>query len=433
MANKGACSGAHAPSIPLSPTLTKEDEDKPKLIKGLESQQKPSPQILQSGSKTVPSQDTRPKRIGLEICCGSAGLTVALIDVGLEAIGIDYKNRHRAKAPFLDTDLASPGGVQQLFKILDDVCVVYVHFGLPCGTFSRAREIEVPEYLQKQGAAAPRPLRSEDLPAGLPGLTADESLRVSKANALVDMCCEVVKVCHARGILWSIENPRSSLLWWMPQMVQLLQLDGTLDVEGQMCMFGGSRAKWFRLRGNFKELKAMAIDCDKSHAHLPWGVRYQHGRWGFHTMEEAEYAAPFSAALAGAVLEAARTRNLGGATPLPLTRAAVKTAATKDPGAEIRRSAKAATGVQPRGRQGKQLISEFADIVLVHCSGDCLDQRWVKGLILDKATVLSGVAIPQGARLIEVRTNTDSSGVVIGSYLRFGVYRNHFESFGRCI
>ena len=49
------------------------------------------------------------KRTGaIEICCGYAGLTAALADAGLEAIGVDWKgNRHSPQVPIVTADLTT--------------------------------------------------------------------------------------------------------------------------------------------------------------------------------------------------------------------------------------------------------------------------------------------------------------------------------------
>ena len=49
----------------------------------------------------------RGKKVGaIEICCGHAGLSAALCDAGLDAIGIDWKrNRHTPEIPILTADL----------------------------------------------------------------------------------------------------------------------------------------------------------------------------------------------------------------------------------------------------------------------------------------------------------------------------------------
>ena len=164
--------GVYSSPNTLDAGSTLGDRLQPKLINPDVSENSAS-----SGSKSGPLSGSRPRRIGIELCCGSAGLTAELIEQGWEGIGVDYRNRRTPKAPTLSIDLTTGAGLQQLLRILDDVCVVYVHFGLPCGTFSRAREIAVPQRLLDAGAFAPEPLRSEDHPEGLPGWSSRPALR----------------------------------------------------------------------------------------------------------------------------------------------------------------------------------------------------------------------------------------------------------------
>jgi len=89
----------------------------------------------------------RGKKIGaIEICCGHAGLTAALCDAGLDAIGIDWKrNRHTPEIPILTADLTSKEGQDFVRNLVQQEHVLYVHLAPPCGTYTRAREIPIPQ------------------------------------------------------------------------------------------------------------------------------------------------------------------------------------------------------------------------------------------------------------------------------------------------
>ena len=48
------------------------------------------------------------KPMAVEICCGHAGLTAALWDAGLEAVGVDWcGNKHQTVIPIVQIDLTS--------------------------------------------------------------------------------------------------------------------------------------------------------------------------------------------------------------------------------------------------------------------------------------------------------------------------------------
>eukprot|EP00972_Heterocapsa_arctica_P030228 4452749-Heterocapsa_arctica.AAC.1 len=98
---------------------------------------------------------------------GSARLTAALALEDFDAFGVDHKgNRHLPEGRVIIIDLATIEGQQQIYALLKPGSdVVFVWFGIPCGTMSRARGIRLPN-----GAPGPQPLRSEAMPLGLPGL-----------------------------------------------------------------------------------------------------------------------------------------------------------------------------------------------------------------------------------------------------------------------
>eukprot|EP00972_Heterocapsa_arctica_P044109 6511319-Heterocapsa_arctica.AAC.1 len=54
-------------------------------------------------------------------------------------------------------------------------------------------------------------------------------------------------------------------------------------------MHGGDRDKLTTFRVNFDEASALAVRCDGSHTHKPWGVVRDQSRWKFATAEETAY------------------------------------------------------------------------------------------------------------------------------------------------
>ena len=92
----------------------------------------------------------------------------------------------------------------------------YVHFGMPCTTFSAAL----------RGVAR---LRS------VADLVGPESvLKVAAANTLVRNMLQMIKLLTKTGGFWSIENPRSSLLWCFPGISEL----GRFTIDLAVCAFG---------------------------------------------------------------------------------------------------------------------------------------------------------------------------------------------------
>ena len=70
-------------------------------------------------------------------------------------------------------------------------------------------------------SGGPTPLRNAAFPDGLPSLEFAQRVRVSQANRLYAVCCEVAQVCQGQGVYWSVENPASSVFWATSAMQSL--------------------------------------------------------------------------------------------------------------------------------------------------------------------------------------------------------------------
>ena len=215
----------------------------------------------------------------IEFCCGTAGLTAQLRKFGLrQSHGVDHIIKAGAKAPVCKLDLTDPAS-ESLAKswLLHPLCK-YAHFGIPCGTCSRAREIPL-------GPDAPRPLRSDDYPEGLENLTSAERKRVDAANAVYAACCRLIICCITNAIRWSLEQPHRSIFWLTKYWKQVLQHCQPIFTSFHACMHGGQRPKQTTIASDVPELMELEATCDGQHAHLPWGRTEK----GFATAEETEY------------------------------------------------------------------------------------------------------------------------------------------------
>lgn len=151
------------------------------------------------------------KRIAIELCWGHVGLTKALREAGFHAIGIDWSgNRHDPVVPILQRDVSDPVDQKKVLELIHTAS--YVHIGLPCGTFTEARNMAVPAWLRAQGAPQPAPLRSHLQARGLDALSARNQLKVDKANAITDFTVVVIRICCQSKIPFTIENPTRSIL-----------------------------------------------------------------------------------------------------------------------------------------------------------------------------------------------------------------------------
>ena len=133
--------------------------------------------------------------VALESFCGCARMTKHLRSQGFDAIGIDYasnKDRPESKVYWFDVTCASEKK-EMIAWIKQIKNLKWVHFAPPCGTASRAREV------RRNVPNCPRPLRSDELPDGLPDLSSWEQFKVSQANLLYKATVEIVHVPDERS------------------------------------------------------------------------------------------------------------------------------------------------------------------------------------------------------------------------------------------
>eukprot|EP00435_Cladocopium_sp_Y103_P040692 s1782_g11.t1 len=207
--------------------------------------------LAQTATTDMPlvTTDEMTAPFAVEFCSGTGGLTAQLRKAGLKSY------------------LKSP------------LCA-YAHFGLPCGTSSRAREIELPGM-----KSAPAPLRDADHPDGKPDLSARDAKRVAAANAVYAAGCRLIILCIMLGVRWSVEQPSRSWFWATSFWHFVLMHIQPIYVQFQSCMWGGQRPKRTTIATDMVELSSLACECDGQHTHLPWGYTPE----GFATAAEVEY------------------------------------------------------------------------------------------------------------------------------------------------
>ena len=139
-----------------------------------------------------------------------------------------------------------------------------------------------------------------------------DSIRISSAQLYVvvdvaNACSELLE----RGIFFSIENPRNSYLWSLPQFLALLGRPSVRKPVYQACMHGASGVKWQALATSLPAEHTTALEqvCDSSQTHLPWGTRVA-GSWHFATADECAYPPALCTAITGCVRDALKARGL---------------------------------------------------------------------------------------------------------------------------
>ena len=246
-------------------------------------------------SKSIRSKAGTTEKVGAaEIFCGCARMSKELLNVGFDAVAIDYRgNKDKPEIQaYFELDLSRPWGVAELHKIMEEKKVKIAFMAPPCGSASAARMIR-----RKKGPD-PKPLRSMKYPDGLPWLGQIDRERVAIANRLYEMAAELAWFCEENGICWVIENPTNSLMWCTTPFVQLLTKlrEAGKDPrwsDMQMCMHGGDRDKRTSLLyGGPISLEELSVMCDGKHTHKPWGLTKTPGTlWA--TSQERNYPRAF--------------------------------------------------------------------------------------------------------------------------------------------
>ena len=112
-------------------------------------------------------------------------------------------NKHTSKFSAINIDLGSDDGQQVLWTLLASLKPHAMHAGVACGTSSRAREKELPEYLRRQGAPRPVPLRNDEHPLGIPNLSSFNAQKVEAANRLYELVFKLILYSFEHNIIFS--------------------------------------------------------------------------------------------------------------------------------------------------------------------------------------------------------------------------------------
>ena len=179
----------------------------------------------------VPSPDLKQGSVFVEIFSGKAGFTKALRKRGwlvLPPIDVVVDGDVLFPADILDPSLLS-----KLMSWLRSGVIRLVHFGTPCTTFSRARRDD----------GGPPPIRSPEYLNGIPGIPADDQARVDMGTEFLDITVRLAALASEFDAAWTIENPLSSMMWLMPQTIELQACLAAARVELHMCAYGALSMK----------------------------------------------------------------------------------------------------------------------------------------------------------------------------------------------
>ena len=103
--------------------------------------------------------------------------------------------------------------------------------GVPCTSFSRAR------------GGGVNAIRSTARPQGLPNLSAFTQAKVDEGNHILQISCQIFRLCHRLGVSFVWENTWSSFQWDHSLSIEIENLSGVKDIKLNQCAFG---ARWYK-------------------------------------------------------------------------------------------------------------------------------------------------------------------------------------------
>ena len=148
-------------------------------------------------------------------------------------------------------DLLNKKNQQLILEKIRDRKYIALHLGIDCKTFTRAR----------RPGGGPPPLRSNAYPWGFPDLTGANEKKVALSNRLVQFSIKCCRLATKRGIPWTIENPRTSILWKVPQVSSLMKWARAEEGKFDYCQFGMRWRKSTDFRGTLPGLSLASRRC----------------------------------------------------------------------------------------------------------------------------------------------------------------------------
>ena len=314
-------------------------------------------------------------------------MSKAFSRLGLQVLAVDSVKV--SGVPSLTLDLSKPLSQKLVLDLVRSRRLAAVHLAPPCGTSSAARRIYA-------GPGSPQPLRGALHPDGLPGLSFLQKQRVATANKLYRFSAQVISACQEMDILWSLENPESSLFWLTSPIAQLWRtfrsqiFHGTFD----SCVYGGMRKKATTFWSNCQSVTDLALRCHPSlgHEHLSWGRSAS----GWTTAEEAAYPTVLCKHWASLVTEALSRK--GCLADFGSAQGSVRYAAAE----------RAALGLFPKATHAPVMVDPFQGHSWVKLESAKDRTKFVPGMRLQDP------AFPKGSTTIKVMVERGTWGALVG-------------------
>ena len=181
----------------------KENSDTKEAVSSDKGMYQDKPSSVPTHIPKADNGDSMLEFYAVELLCGSAGLTACMRTFLPSSFGVDHQVT-RPKAKVIKLDLLDSSSQTLVLQWITDPRCVWVHWGVPCGTSSRARNIRM--FSRRHG---PPPLRrTKQFPNGLPAnyVSSLNLLRLRSATRLYRFMMEAI-LALAPTTIWTIENP----------------------------------------------------------------------------------------------------------------------------------------------------------------------------------------------------------------------------------
>eukprot|EP00435_Cladocopium_sp_Y103_P033667 s2641_g8.t1 len=228
-------------SVVEDPRLPELSEAARQLLAQIPHQQFLLPGGKRAGPGFVPS-----RRGMLDLYSGEAGVAKALTKTFSTWV-LTFDFCHGEGQDLLDT------GVQdQIFSLLRADAFWGVGAAPECASFSRAVN---------------PPVRSRNLPDGLPGISMAMAVKVEKGNRHAAFVLKVILEALARDLAYWVENPDGSFLWLLRAWLESGVCRFDRSYRFDMCRYGTRWRKRTRICTN-TQLAGMRELCIGGHSHL---------------------------------------------------------------------------------------------------------------------------------------------------------------------
>ena len=178
------------------------------------------PAALNAGSRDRKFGKRRKLQTCLELFSGSSRVAKRFGALGFRAEAWDIMFGD-------ECDLTQVSTLNSILHRISTGEIFYIHIGLPCNTWSRAR---------RNDGRGPGPLRDDcKYLFGLPGLSSKDRLKVQQGNILLRHSIKIIRACQQHNVLWSLENPMTSRVW---KVRALQQLHNSHFCRADFCQWG---------------------------------------------------------------------------------------------------------------------------------------------------------------------------------------------------